>query len=152
MSKIIASCAIRGAREIYRQADEFLEKAIKEKGESCEVKFPDTAFYFPFAYALLGEEVKKLSDAENLKLFATSVAIVGFSVMGSSIGIQEATDHETLKQVMFAPVSAGAAIAGLGLFMFLNARLTAQEIFYEAKQRGLKIVPGMHRSFETPQE
>ena len=73
MSKIIASCAIRGAREIYRQADEFLEKAIKEKGESCEVKFPDTAFYFPFAYALLGEEVKKLSDAEKVLLSAKTL-------------------------------------------------------------------------------
>jgi len=73
MSKIIATCAIRGAREIYRQAEEFLEKAIKEKGESCEVKFPDTAFYFPFAYALLGEEVKKLNDAKKVLLFAKTL-------------------------------------------------------------------------------
>jgi len=73
MSKIIASCAIRGAREIYRQAEEFLEKSIKEKGESCEVKFPDTAFYFPMAYALLGEEVKKLSDAKKVLLRAKTL-------------------------------------------------------------------------------
>src|SRR3989338_7905323 len=73
MSKIIASCAIRGAREIYRQAEEFLEKSIKEKGESCEVKFPETAFYFPFVYALLGEEVKKLSDAKRVLLFAKTL-------------------------------------------------------------------------------
>ncbi|MDO8602646.1 MAG: acetyl-CoA decarbonylase/synthase complex subunit alpha/beta [Candidatus Omnitrophota bacterium] len=73
MSKIIASCAIRGAREIYKQAEEFLEKAIKEKGESCEVKFPDTAFYFPMAYALLGEEVKKLDDAKRVLLSAKTL-------------------------------------------------------------------------------
>jgi len=73
MSKIIASCAIRGAREIYRQAEEFLEKSIKEKTESCEIKFPDTAFYFPMAYALLGEEVKKLSDAKRVLLFAKTL-------------------------------------------------------------------------------
>ena len=73
MSKIIASCAIRGAKEIYRQAEEFLEKSIREKGESCEVKFPDTAFYFPMAYALLGEEVKKLSDAKKVLLFAKTL-------------------------------------------------------------------------------
>ncbi len=73
MSKIIATCAIRGAREIYRQAEEFLEKAIKEKSESCEIKFPDTAFYFPMAYALLGEEVKKLSDAKRVLLFAKTL-------------------------------------------------------------------------------
>ncbi|MDP2911088.1 MAG: CO dehydrogenase/CO-methylating acetyl-CoA synthase complex subunit beta, partial [Candidatus Omnitrophota bacterium] len=73
MSKIIASCAIRGAKEIYRQAEEFLEKSIREKGESCEVKFPDTAFYFPMAYALLGEEVKKLGDAKKVLLFAKTL-------------------------------------------------------------------------------
>jgi acetyl-CoA synthase len=73
MSKIIASCAIRGAREIYRQAEEFLGKSIKEKTETCEIKFPDTAFYFPMAYALLGEEVKKLSDAKRVLLFAKTL-------------------------------------------------------------------------------
>ncbi|MCX5692791.1 MAG: acetyl-CoA decarbonylase/synthase complex subunit alpha/beta [Candidatus Omnitrophica bacterium] len=73
MSKIIATCAIRGAREIYRQAEEFLENSIKEKTESCEIKFPDTAFYFPMAYALLGEEVKKLSDAKRVLLFAKTL-------------------------------------------------------------------------------
>lgn len=73
MSKIIASCAIRGARAICTQAEEFLEKAIKEKTESCEVRFPETAFYFPMAYALLGEEVKKLSDAKRVLLFAKTL-------------------------------------------------------------------------------
>src|SRR3989338_11291620 len=73
MSKIIATCAIRGAREIYAQAEEFLENSIREKGESCEVKFPDTAFYFPMAYALLGEEVKKLSDAKRVLLSAKAL-------------------------------------------------------------------------------
>ena len=95
---------------------------------------------------------EKLNDAENLKLFATSVAIVGFTVMGSSIGMQAVTDNETVRQTMYAPVATGAVIASLGLLMFLNAKLTAQEIFYEAKQRGLKIIPGMHRSLEIPQE
>ena len=32
MSKIIASAAIRGGHEIYRQAEAFYEKALKEKG------------------------------------------------------------------------------------------------------------------------
>ncbi|MDP6685534.1 MAG: acetyl-CoA decarbonylase/synthase complex subunit alpha/beta, partial [Candidatus Omnitrophota bacterium] len=66
MSKIIASCAIRGANNIYKQADTFLNKAIKEKGKSCEVKFPDTAFYFPMAYALLGKEVTNLTGAKEI--------------------------------------------------------------------------------------
>ena len=70
MSKIIASAAIRGAKEIYGQAEEFLSKAIKEKGEKCEVKFPDTAFYFPMAYALLAKEVKNLSEAKEVLIFS----------------------------------------------------------------------------------
>jgi len=70
MSKIIASSAIRGAKEIYKQAEEFLNKAIKEKGENSEVKFPETAFYFPMAYALLGEEIKTLADARKVLAFS----------------------------------------------------------------------------------
>ena len=73
MSKIIASAAIRGANKIYKEAEEFINKAIKEKGETCEVKFPETAFYFPMAYALLGEEVKALSDAKRVMDFSKTL-------------------------------------------------------------------------------
>jgi acetyl-CoA synthase len=73
MSKIIASAAIRGAKEIYAQAENFLSKAVKEKGESCEIKFPETAFYFPMAYALLGEEVKRLSDVKRVLAFSKTL-------------------------------------------------------------------------------
>ena len=73
MSKIIASAAIRGTKEIYKQAEEFLNKAVKEKGGGCEVKFPETAFYFPMAYALLGEEVKTLSDAKRVLEFSKTL-------------------------------------------------------------------------------
>lgn len=73
MSKIIASAAIRGAKRIYGQAEEFLKKAIKEKGERCEVRFPDTAFYFPMAYALLGKEVKDLVEAGDVLRFSKTL-------------------------------------------------------------------------------
>ncbi len=73
MSKIIASAAIRGANTIYKEAADFLNKAIKEKGEGCEVKFPETAFYFPMAYALLGREVKTLSDAKGILDFSKTL-------------------------------------------------------------------------------
>jgi len=66
MSKIIASSAIRGANKIHKEAETFLNKAIKEKGENCEVKFPETAFYLPMAYALLGKEVKTLKEAKEI--------------------------------------------------------------------------------------
>ena len=73
MSKIIASAAIRGAQKIYKEAEDFLNKAIKEKGETCEVKFPETAFYFPMAYALLGKEVKILSEAQDVLRFSKTL-------------------------------------------------------------------------------
>ena len=73
MSRLIATCAIRGAKEIYVQAEGFLNKAIKEKSESRELKFPETAFYLPMAYALLGEEVKNLSDANRVLGFAKTL-------------------------------------------------------------------------------
>ncbi len=66
MSKIIASSAIRGANKIHKEAKDFINKAIKEKTENCEVKFPETAFYFPLVYALLGKEVKTLKDAKEI--------------------------------------------------------------------------------------
>ena len=73
MSKIIASAAIRGANAIYKEAEEFLNKGIKEKGGACEIKFPETAFYFPMAYALLGEKVKTLSEAKKILDFSKTL-------------------------------------------------------------------------------
>ncbi len=62
MSKFIATQAIRGAKKIVSQAEQLLKKAIQEKGESQKVQLPDTAFYLPMCYALLGYEVKTLKD------------------------------------------------------------------------------------------
>ncbi|MCL5035996.1 MAG: acetyl-CoA decarbonylase/synthase complex subunit alpha/beta [Chloroflexi bacterium] len=62
MSKIVAAAAIRGANKIVKEAGESLNRAIEEKGESQKIEFPETAFYFPMAYALLGAEVKTLGD------------------------------------------------------------------------------------------
>jgi acetyl-CoA synthase len=63
MSKVVAAAAIRGAQEIYKQASDFLDKAIKEKGPAQKIGFPETAFYLPMANALLGAKVETLKDA-----------------------------------------------------------------------------------------
>lgn len=63
MSKIVAAAAIRGAHEIFKEASLFLDKAIKEKGPQQKVGFPETAFYFPLANALLNAKVETLKDA-----------------------------------------------------------------------------------------
>ena len=62
MSKIIASAAIRGAHKYVKEAEEKLNKLIEEKGPDEKVAFPNTAYYLPVIYALLGMEVKTLQD------------------------------------------------------------------------------------------
>ncbi|MDO8734318.1 MAG: CO dehydrogenase/CO-methylating acetyl-CoA synthase complex subunit beta, partial [Elusimicrobiota bacterium] len=73
MSKIVAAAAIRGANKIVKDAGEFLARAITEKGESQKIEFPDTAYYFPMAYALLGAEVKTLGDIKPVLAEAKSL-------------------------------------------------------------------------------
>ncbi|MEK6653668.1 MAG: CO dehydrogenase/CO-methylating acetyl-CoA synthase complex subunit beta, partial [Thermodesulfobacteriota bacterium] len=62
MSKIIASAAIRGSNKIALQAEQFVEKARTEKSEDVKIGFPDTAYFLPMAYALMGLEIKTLGD------------------------------------------------------------------------------------------
>jgi acetyl-CoA synthase len=63
MSKVVACAAIRGAHDIFKQASDFLDKAIKEKGPAQKIGFPETAFYLPMANALLGAKVETLKEA-----------------------------------------------------------------------------------------
>ncbi|MBE3135044.1 MAG: CO dehydrogenase/CO-methylating acetyl-CoA synthase complex subunit beta, partial [Acidobacteria bacterium] len=62
MSRIIAAAAIRGAREMARQAEELLEQAIRAKGEDAAVEFPNTGYFIPIIYAMTGREVHTLAD------------------------------------------------------------------------------------------
>ena len=95
------------------------------------------------------ELAERFNDAENLKLFATSMVITGLTVMGTAIGWHEVVNNEAVKQVMFVPTAAGSAIAGIGSYLFLKAKITSQLITTEAQKRGTKIIPGLHRSLET---
>ncbi|MFA5363106.1 MAG: acetyl-CoA decarbonylase/synthase complex subunit alpha/beta [Candidatus Omnitrophota bacterium] len=62
MSNIVAQLAVGGARALYKQASEHLQKTIKQKGEAYRVGFPETAYYFPMANAVLGAKVEILKD------------------------------------------------------------------------------------------
>ncbi|MBE3069880.1 MAG: CO dehydrogenase/CO-methylating acetyl-CoA synthase complex subunit beta [Planctomycetes bacterium] len=62
MSRIIAAAAIRGAREMARQAEDLLEQTIRAKGEDAAVEFPNTGYYIPIIYAMTGREVHTLAD------------------------------------------------------------------------------------------
>ena len=66
MSKIIATAAIRGAHEIVGQAEAEFEEARQSKGEDAAVGYPDTAYYLPMAYALMGLKVEKLGQMKPI--------------------------------------------------------------------------------------
>jgi len=62
MSREVISAAIRGAKRFVEEAEQKLNQAVAEKGLKQQVNFPETAFYLPMAYALLGLEVKTLGE------------------------------------------------------------------------------------------
>jgi acetyl-CoA synthase len=64
MSKIIASAAIRGAYKIVGQAEEGWKRATDRFGANEPVGFPNTAYYLPVIYGMLGLKVEKLGDME----------------------------------------------------------------------------------------
>jgi len=64
MSKIIASAAIRGAHKIVDQAEKKWKGAMDKWGANEPVGFPNTAYYLPIIYGILGMKVEKLGDME----------------------------------------------------------------------------------------
>ena len=73
MSKIVATAAIRGAKKIVSETEEFLKRALKEKGPDAKLEFPETAFFLPMAKALLNKDVKTLKEAEKILEHAKSL-------------------------------------------------------------------------------
>jgi acetyl-CoA synthase len=57
VSKLIASAAIRGAHKIVAKADEKYKQALDKFGENQEVAFPNTGYYLPVIYGILGHKV-----------------------------------------------------------------------------------------------
>ncbi len=66
MSKVIAAAAIRGAHEIFADAEARWNAARESSGESTEVGFPETAFFLPMANALMGLEVKTVGEMKPI--------------------------------------------------------------------------------------
>ena len=64
MSQIIASAAIRGAYKIVERAEAKWRQAMDQWGGNEPVGFPNTAYYLPVIYGILGIKVEKLSDME----------------------------------------------------------------------------------------
>jgi len=66
MSKIICSAAIRGAHKIVDMAEAKFEEAVKKYGPEQEVAFPNTAYFLPVIYSMLGAKVKTLGDMKEI--------------------------------------------------------------------------------------
>jgi acetyl-CoA synthase len=64
MSKIIASAAIRGAHKIVDRTESKWKEAMQKWGANEPVGFPNTAYYLPIIYGMLGMKVEKLGDME----------------------------------------------------------------------------------------
>jgi acetyl-CoA synthase len=64
VSKIIASAAIRGAHKIVDQSEQKWREAMDKWGPNEPVGFPNTAYYLPIIYGILGMKVEKLGDME----------------------------------------------------------------------------------------
>ncbi|MDY6836900.1 MAG: acetyl-CoA decarbonylase/synthase complex subunit alpha/beta [Thermodesulfobacteriota bacterium] len=66
MSKIICSAAIRGAHKIVQRAQDKHQAAMEKWGPEQEIGFPNTAYYLPIIYGILGIAVKNLKDVEEV--------------------------------------------------------------------------------------
>lgn len=66
MSEIVVKLAVQGAHQAFRLAEEKVAAARADLGNGARIGFPETAFYLPAAYALLGLEARTLSDGASL--------------------------------------------------------------------------------------
>jgi len=66
MSKLVAFAAIQGGYNIVSKAEGKLKEAIDKYGPKQEIGFPNTAYYLPVIYSLMGMKVETLADAEQV--------------------------------------------------------------------------------------
>lgn len=62
MSRQVMAAAIRGATGFVEEAEARYAQAVAHYGEAQKIEFPETAFYLPMTYALLGLEVQNLGE------------------------------------------------------------------------------------------
>ncbi len=63
MSKLVAFAAIQGAYNIVSKVEGIYNRAVEQYGPEQKLEFPNTAYYLPIIYSLLGIPVKNLEDA-----------------------------------------------------------------------------------------
>ncbi len=73
MSKLIATKAIRGAHKLVARAEKELKQALKEKDPETKVEFPNTGYYLPISYGILGIKIETLGGLVDLLKEAKSL-------------------------------------------------------------------------------
>ena len=66
MSKLIATRAIQGAHRLVARAEGELHEALRQKLPGTPVKFPNTAYYLPISYGMLGMKIETLAGLQDL--------------------------------------------------------------------------------------
>ena len=66
MSKIICSAAIQGAHKIVSMAEVKCDEALEKWGPNQNIGFPNTTYYLPVIYAMLGTAVETLGNAREV--------------------------------------------------------------------------------------
>ncbi|NTU47956.1 MAG: CO dehydrogenase/CO-methylating acetyl-CoA synthase complex subunit beta, partial [Syntrophobacteraceae bacterium] len=64
MSRLVAFAVIQGAFNIISKAEGKFKQAMDKYGANQPLAFPNTAYYLPVIYSILGIKVEKLADAE----------------------------------------------------------------------------------------
>ncbi len=64
MSRLVAFAAIQGAYNIVSKAEGAFKRAVDKYGLNQPLAFPNTAYYLPVIYSILGMKVEKVADAE----------------------------------------------------------------------------------------
>jgi acetyl-CoA synthase len=65
VSKLVAFAAIQGGYNIVQKAEGIYARALEKYGPDQKLEFPNTAYYLPIIYSLLGLPVKTLGDAKK---------------------------------------------------------------------------------------
>ncbi len=63
MSKLVAFAAIQGGYNIVQKAEGQYQQMLEKYGPEQKLEFPNTAYYLPIIYSILGIKVETLADA-----------------------------------------------------------------------------------------
>jgi len=153
MSRIIAAAAIRGAYKVVERAETLLAEALEKYGPDQRVEFPNTGYYLPIIYGILGIPVETLGQMkpvleEARKLLPPHVdEKVWLPYLGHALDAGMATYFaaeiiEALKYLQNPPPYLANEVAPIGDQLWLGA---ANDVIL--RERGIQFVDGTAPGF-----